>query len=187
MFCSECGNKLKDGQKFCTNCGISTNMNTVEPKEIKSANNLQPTRGASSSVSSSKENPIATFILSLIIISFLFVFGYLFFRDNNIEVFKSTKTGKALLTCVSSNGKLDIKENNSYVEIKLTKKNKEIILQFEVDPSIKQTKLVGAEVVGEKNLTKFGLIINLETVCGRAVSNEIFSDEYNAFRSLWNH
>jgi uncharacterized membrane protein len=33
MFCENCGNKLKEGHKFCTKCG---NSNTPETKEVKS-------------------------------------------------------------------------------------------------------------------------------------------------------
>jgi uncharacterized membrane protein YvbJ len=30
MFCFQCGNEVKDGEKFCTNCGQAVN---VAPKE----------------------------------------------------------------------------------------------------------------------------------------------------------
>jgi uncharacterized membrane protein YvbJ len=42
MFCKKCGNKIKDNQKFCTNCGdVRSGANSIKTKsKLVTKNNL---------------------------------------------------------------------------------------------------------------------------------------------------
>ena len=34
MFCTNCGKKIYDGDKFCANCGVKVRKETPEPKPV---------------------------------------------------------------------------------------------------------------------------------------------------------
>lgn len=42
MYCTNCGNKLEDGDKFCPNCGAPRNKNSVEKQETRSTGRKSP-------------------------------------------------------------------------------------------------------------------------------------------------
>lgn len=39
MFCNKCGNTIKQGEKFCTNCGTPVNMNGQPMNNMNQNNN----------------------------------------------------------------------------------------------------------------------------------------------------
>jgi len=103
--------------------------------------------------------------------------------------FLNTDSGRALMTCVSGGGSLDVQNisldnQQKGVNVKLIKNSKNIELQFAVDKKLNQASLVGATIAGKKELTKFTLIINLELVCGGELASKIFPDEYRNLQML---
>jgi hypothetical protein len=57
-------------------------------------------------------------------------------------------------------------------------------MQFSVDGKINQASLVGATIVGEKKLTRFSLMLNLELVCGGDLASKILPDDYRNLQML---
>ena len=99
--------------------------------------------------------------------------------------FKQTQAGKAVYTCVAGNGQLDVKSiGGDQVEAHIVKADKDVRMQFAVNPSIGQAKLIGAKISGEEKLSKFTLMLNLELMCGGELSSQILPDEYNALKMM---
>lgn len=99
--------------------------------------------------------------------------------------FKKTQAGSALYSCVSGSGQLNVSSiGKNLVEANLIKNEKDIRMQFSLDPSMNQAKLEGAVVKGENDLTKFSLMLTLELVCSGEIAAKIFPDEYNALRLM---
>lgn len=103
--------------------------------------------------------------------------------------FAKTDAGRALLTCVAGGGSVDVQNialdnEQKGVSVKLVKNNRNIEMQFAVDGKINQASLVGATVVGEKKLTKFSLMLNLEIVCGGDLASKILPDDYKNLQML---
>lgn len=105
------------------------------------------------------------------------------------DEFAKTDSGRALISCVAGGGSLDI-QNMTFdnqqkgVDVKLLKNNKNIEMQFAVDGKINQASLVGATIVGEKKLTRFSLMLNLELVCGGELASKILPDDYRNLQML---
>jgi hypothetical protein len=103
--------------------------------------------------------------------------------------FAKTDSGRALMACVAGGGSLDIQNialdnQQKGVDVKLLKNNKNIEMQFSVDGKINQASLVGATIVGEKKLTRFSLMLNLELVCGGDLASKILPDDYRNLQML---
>jgi hypothetical protein len=105
------------------------------------------------------------------------------------DEFTKTDSGRALMACVAGGGSLDI-QNMTFdnqqkgVDVKLLKNNKNIEMQFAVDGKINQASLVGASIAGEKKLTKFSLMLNLELACGGELASKILPDDYRNLQML---
>jgi hypothetical protein len=105
------------------------------------------------------------------------------------DEFAKTDSGRALMACVAGGGSLDI-QNMTFdnqqkgVDVKLLKNNKNIEMQFAVDGKINQASLVGASIAGEKKLTKFSLMLNLELACGGELASKILPDDYRNLQML---
>jgi hypothetical protein len=105
------------------------------------------------------------------------------------DEFAKTDSGRALMTCVAGGGSIDIQSidlgnQQKGVNVKLLKNNKNIEMQFAVDGKINQASLVGATIVGEKKLTRFSLMLNLELVCGGELASKILPDDYRNLQML---
>lgn len=105
------------------------------------------------------------------------------------DEFAKTDSGRALMACVAGGGSLDIQNiafdnQQKGVDAKLLKNNKNIEMQFSVDGKINQASLVGASIAGEKNLTRFSLMLNLELVCGGDLASKILPDDYRNLQML---
>jgi hypothetical protein len=101
------------------------------------------------------------------------------------STFKQTQAGKAIYSCVAGSGQLDVKSmGDDKVEAHLIKADKDVRMQFAVNSSIGQAKLIGAKVAGEEKLSKFTLMLNLELMCGGELSSQMLPDEYNALRMM---
>lgn len=103
--------------------------------------------------------------------------------------FKQTNSGKAILACVSGDGKLNfneisLRDGSKAIEAVIVKNEKEINLQFTVNKSLNQAKLIGASIKDSKDLTKFGLMLNLELLCGGEISSKILPEEYKNLQNL---
>lgn len=104
--------------------------------------------------------------------------------DQLRDDFKATATGKALYNCVSSDGNLKIdpvslESHEKAVNVEL-KKEKIIKMQFAINKDLNQAKLVGADVPGEKKLTKLSLMLDLELMCGTDTASQILPEAYKA-------
>ena len=118
----------------------------------------------------------------LIFISTIFIFGC--GADHS---FKQTRAGKALYSCVSGDGELSVTSvDGNRVEAHIVKGNKDVRIQFDVNASIGQAKLVAADVAGEKDLSKFSFMLTLEQMCSGELAAQILPDEYNSLRTLKN-
>jgi hypothetical protein len=105
------------------------------------------------------------------------------------DEFKETSSGKAMLSCVAGGGSLNIEALNldggkKGVNTQLKKNSKEINMQFAVDGSINQASLIGASVPGEKKLTKFSLMLDLELMCGGELASKMLPDDYRNLQML---
>jgi len=105
------------------------------------------------------------------------------------DEFAKTDSGIALMACISGGGSLNIEnitldDQKKGVNVQLLKNNKNIELQFAVDGKINQASLVGATIVGEKKLSKFSLMLNLELVCGGKLASKILPDDYRNLQML---
>jgi hypothetical protein len=89
-----------------------------------------------------------------------------FLSSGSNKNFKETQAGKALYSCVSTSGDLDVETTGNRVEAKLSRNNEEIFLQFEINPSINQAKLIGAKVSGKNEISILDLSIHLYFACG---------------------
>jgi hypothetical protein len=103
--------------------------------------------------------------------------------------FAKTESGIALMACVAGGGSLDIQNitfdnQEKGVDVKLLKNKKNIEMQFAVDGKINQASLVGASIVGEKKLTRFSLMLNLELACGGKLASKILPDDYRNLEML---
>jgi len=105
------------------------------------------------------------------------------------DEFKETGSGKAMLSCVAGGGLLNIEAltldgGKKGVSTQLKKNSKEINMQFAVDGSINQASLIGASVPGEKKLTKFSLMLDLELMCGGELASKMLPDDYRNLQML---
>jgi hypothetical protein len=103
--------------------------------------------------------------------------------------FRATQTGKALYSCVSSGGSLNVKprklDNGGNIEVVLIKDDrKKVTMQFAVDEKLQQAKLVGVEIEGESKTSKFSLMLQLEILCGGELASKMIPDTYNALQLM---
>jgi hypothetical protein len=103
--------------------------------------------------------------------------------------FAKTESGMALMACVAGGGSLDIQNvtfdnQEKGVDVKLLKNKKNIEMQFSVDGKINQASLVGATIAGEKKLTRFSLMLNVELACGGKLASKILPDDYRNLQML---
>lgn len=122
---------------------------------------------------------------------FLFLIGTIFSivgcknaDDQLRDDFKNTSTGKAVYSCVSTDGDLKIdsvvlENQQKAINVELIK-TKSIELQFSVNKELNQAKLIGASVPGEKKVTKMALMLDLELMCGPEVASQILPEVYKA-------
>ena len=198
MFCSDCGKPVDNEANFCGECGA---LQSATPMPInthlqKNIPQLEK-NGTSYSVKLEANPPVQKYlawIIAAAVLVFLFVLlgGLAPSEERKMEdAFKNTNAGKALFSCISNGGNLKVHAfklaNGSIVTEAKLEKDKTINLQFAVDKNLNQAKFTGGEIVGDTSkLTKFLLMLTLENMCGGAVPQQIFSDEYNALQMLNN-
>lgn len=119
-----------------------------------------------------------------LIVSILSIVGCKNADDQLRDDFKNTSTGKALYSCVSTDGDLKIdsvvlENQQKAINVEL-KKSRTIEMQFSINRELNQAKLIGASIPGEKKVTKMALMIDLELMCGSEVASQILPEVYKA-------
>lgn len=111
------------------------------------------------------------------------------------EEFRQTQPGKALYSCVSGSGKLEVtkgksRDGKNVVDAYLVKGKRDALLTFVVDPDLKQAELIDAAVSDggkvEDNQTRLSLMLHLELMCGGESASMMMPDAYNALRLMGN-
>ena len=119
-----------------------------------------------------------------LIVTTLLIIGCKNPDDQLRDDFKNTSTGKALYSCVSTDGDLKIdsvvlENQQKAINVEL-KKSRTIEMQFSINRELNQAKLIGASIPGEKKVTKMALMLDLELMCGPEVASQILPEVYKA-------
>jgi hypothetical protein len=186
MFCIDCGARIDDAVKFCPSCGTSTDPLTVNDEG-------QLKKNTQSRSSSNNYLWAGCFFIGILIIwnisNGTFGSNSAPKVDPTITDFKASEVGKGLLACVASTGDITFKTFDSekagkVVEVNINKSNKEVRMQFSYRKDPQQINLVGAQVKGEADTSKFSLMLTLELLCGGPNAAKILPEDYQNMQQM---